>query len=219
MAHGRTSHQRGREWLRRLLTLSPATLALATVAVTGADFAYRLAGDSFIPGGPLDEVAHLLTTLLVLSALGPRICERFLVPALVASVAIDLDHVPGQLGANLLTAGTPRPYTHSLLSIAVVLAVAWRWRRRRDLALGIALGLAIHFWRDMAEGDSGVSLLWPVSSHSLQYPRGVYLAAMGAFVLVDAARCASGDRSVERRRSRRPHAIRTQPFVRRPEEA
>ena len=29
--------------------------------------------------------------------------------------------------------------------------------------LGVAIGLAIHFWRDTMEGDSGVSLLWPIS--------------------------------------------------------
>lgn len=195
MAHGRTSHQPGRAWQRGLLTLSPATLALATILLAGADWAYRLAGDSFIPGGPLDELAHLFTTLLVLWALGPRICERFLAPALIASVAIDLDHIPQQFGAQWLTAGTPRPYTHSLLTIAVVLLIAVLWRRRRDLTLGIAVGLAIHFCRDMAEGGSGVSLLWPISDHSFQYPHGVYVAVMALFVLIAAARCARASRN------------------------
>jgi inner membrane protein len=161
----------------------------------GADWGTRLTGDTFFPGGPLDEIAHLMTTLLVLWALGPRVCRRFLVPALIASVAIDADHIPDRLGVDWLTVGTPRPYTHSLLTIALVIAGAALWRRRRDLLLGIAIGLGIHFWRDMAEGGSGVSLLWPSSYHSFQYPHGVYVALMIVIVLIDAARCAAGRRA------------------------
>ena len=184
--------------LRSALVLSPATLTLAAIVLAAADWGYSLAGDRFVPGGPLDETAHLMTTLLILWALGPRICKRFMVPALIASVAIDADHIPGQLGATWLIAGTPRPYTHSLLTIAVVLAIAAVWRRRRDLVLGIAIGLALHFFRDLAEGDAGVSLLWPVSYHSFQYPHGVYVAVMVVVVMIDAARCAVGDRATGR---------------------
>ena len=171
-------------------------LALAVVVLVGADWGTRLAGDTVFPGGPLDEIAHLLTTLLVLWALGSRVCRRFLVPALIASVAIDLDHIPGRLGAEWLTAGTPRPYTHSLLTIALALALAWRWRGRREVLLGIVIGLAIHFWRDMGEGASGVSLLWPLSDHSFQYPHGVYVAVMAVVVLIDAARCVRRKRTI-----------------------
>lgn len=163
-------------------------LAVAVAMLALADWLYRLAGDSVVPGGLLDEIAHLFTTLVVLWALGPRICDRFLVPALLASVAIDLDHVPAQLGHDFLTQGTPRPYTHSLLSIAVVLAVAALWRSRRDVMLGIAIGLAIHFWRDMAEATTGVALLWPFSDHSFTLSHGSYLIMMGLFAGVAALR-------------------------------
>jgi inner membrane protein len=185
MAHGRTAQPDAPTRGRGLLELAPATLTVAAVGLAGADWGTQLAGSSLVPGGPLDEIAHLLTTLLVFWALGSRARERFLMPALVASVAIDLDHIPGRLGADWLSAGTPRPYTHSLLTIVVVLAVAALWRRRRDVLLGVAIGLAIHFWRDMAEGGSGVSLLWPISYHSFQYSHGVYVAVMAAFVLLD----------------------------------
>jgi inner membrane protein len=159
------------------------------VALVLADWLYRLAGDSFFPGGPLDEIAHPLTTLIVLWALGPRICGRFLAPALVASVAVDLDHVPRELGHDFLTRGTQRPYTHSLLSIAVVLVVAALWRSRRDVMLGIAIGLAIHFWRDMSEADAGVALLWPFSDHSFTLSHTGYLIVMGLFAAAAAVRC------------------------------
>ncbi len=91
------------------IRLSAASLALATVGFVAADGGSQLAGSSVFPGGPLDETAHLLTTLLVLWALGPGLSRRFVVPALIASVAIDVDHVPAELGADWLTAGTPRP--------------------------------------------------------------------------------------------------------------
>ncbi len=170
-------------------------LVLTAALLAGADWGTRLAGDTVIPGGPLDEFAHLLTTLLFFWALGPRARERFLLPALIASVAIDLDHIPGRLGVDLLTAGTPRPYAHSLLTIAIVLAGAYLLRRRRDLLLGVAIGLAIHLWRDMGEGDSGVSLLWPISKHSFQYPHGALVAVMAVLVVIDARRCAEAKRS------------------------
>ena len=218
-AHGRTSQQRKRALGRRLTELSPVTLALTAVLLAGADWGTRLAGDTVIPGGPLDELAHLLTTLLFFWALGPRARERFLVPALIASVAIDLDHIPGRLGVDWLTAGTPRPYTHSLLTIAVVFAIALLWRRRRDLMLGLAIGLAIHFWRDTMEGDSGVSLFWPISNHPFQYPHGVYLAAMAVFVLIGAARCAVGATSLNRGRGDSARGSQSAPLVRIPEEA
>jgi inner membrane protein len=219
MAHGRTRQRDGRALGRRLLALTPATLTVAVIILAGADWGYRLAGDTLFLGGPLDEVAHLLTTLIVFWAVSSRARERFLVPALIASVAIDLDHIPARLGAEWLTAGTPRPYTHSLLTIVVVLAIAALWRRRRDVLLGVAIGLAIHFWRDMGEGDSGVSLLWPFSYHSFQYPHGVYIAVMAAFVVVDAVRCVRGKWPVGRRHRRHAQASQSRQPVRATEES
>jgi len=166
------------------------------VLLAGADWGARVAGDTVFPGGPLDELAHLLTTVVVFWALGSRACRRFLVPAMIASVAIDLDHVPGRFGVDWLTAGTPRPYSHSVLVVAAVLGLAALWPRRRDLLLGVAIGLAIHFWRDMGEGGAGVSLLWPVSYRAYQYPHGAYVAVIALFVVIDAARCVFGGRAM-----------------------
>jgi inner membrane protein len=159
------------------------------VAFVLTDWGETQAGASFIPGGPLDETAHLLTMLIVLWALGDRVLARFGPAALVASVAIDLDHIPQYLGDRFWTRGTPRPYTHSLLTIVVVLVLAALWRRRRDVLLGVALGLAFHFWRDLSEPGSGVALLWPISDHSFSVAPSVYLAIMAALVAVCAGRC------------------------------
>lgn len=186
--------RRGR-W-RNVLTLTPATLTAATILLALSDLGAGLTEDTVFPGGPLDETAHVLTTLLAFWAFWPAVRRRILIPALIASVVIDADHIPGQLGVMWLTDGTPRPYTHSLLTILIVLACAWRWRRQREVALGVAIGLTLHLARDLGEGGAGVSLLWPVSYHSYQYPHGAYAAAMAIIVVLAGRRCLTGNRSV-----------------------
>ncbi len=172
---------------------------VAVVVLALADWGSELTGDSVVPGGPLDELAHVLTMLLVLWAMGRHITERFLVPALIASVAIDADHIPQHLGANFLTAGTPRPYTHSLLTIAIVLtlACAWRTTRGRRILLGVALGLAVHFWRDLGESGSGVSLLWPFTRASASLPHWSYVVVMAGVVAADVRRVRSAGLGVD----------------------
>jgi hypothetical protein len=155
---------------------------IVAVGLALTDAGSQLAGDTLLPGGPFDECAHLCTCLLVFWALGRPASQRFLASALLASVAIDIDHVPARLGSDWLTAGTPRPYTHSLLTIGVVLVGAVGWRRGRAALLGVAFGLAVHFWRDLSETGSGVALLWPWSDRSFQLPHVAYLAAMAAIV-------------------------------------
>ena len=71
----------------------------------------------------------------------------------------------------------------------MVLVVAALWRSRRDVLLGIAIGLAIHFWRDMSEADAGVALLWPFSDHSFTLSHAGYLIVMGVFAAAAALRC------------------------------
>jgi inner membrane protein len=160
--------------------LSPRQILVCLAILLAADWAYlHIGGDSFFPEGPLDEIAHFLTALLLLQWLPARQRARFAGPALFASVAIDIDHVPQYLGYHFLTAGTPRPYAHSLLTIVVLLALALRLRRRRRLFAALALGVVLHFFRDLGEGaGSAVALLWPLSSHGYSYPHGAYLAVM-----------------------------------------
>lgn len=167
---------------------SPLGLLLATLLFVAADWGAERAGNTVVPGGPVDELAHLITTLLVLWALGRRYSRGFFAAALAASVLIDIDHLPGRLGWNGLTAGTSRPYTHSLLTIIVVLGLALLWRRHRSVFCGVAAGLALHFWRDLSEGGAGAALLWPLTHHSFTLPRWSYLAVVAACIAVVAAR-------------------------------
>ena len=141
--------------LIRLWTV-PVLLAAVALAFDAAD---RRVPFSILASGALDEVAHLVTGALGLLALScfidvPR---RFYVAGLIASVAIDLDHIPLYLGV-----GNPyqRPVTHSLATVAIVV-VAAASRRHRAVLAGVAAGLLIHFARDIAEGPPGVRMLWP----------------------------------------------------------
>ena len=138
---------------------------LAGVAL-GFDALNRRVPFGLLSTGPLDEVAHLATAalgLMVLACLidAPR---RFYVAALIASVAIDLDHVPLYLG--LLPDDGQRPVTHSLATVVVFAGAAAFSRRHRAVLAGIATGLVLHFARDIAEGPPGVRLLWPVDGRA-----------------------------------------------------
>lgn len=131
--------------------------------------------------GILDWAAHLATAVLVLVNLPFALPARTLIAALLASVVIDLDHVPQYLGEQFLTAGAPRPYTHSLASIVAALAVAALLRRgtHRAIAVGVALGLVAHLARDVATGP-GVALLWPITSAGVRIPFWVEAAGLAA---------------------------------------
>lgn len=165
--------------------LSPIQVAVCAAILVAADWSYRQVGDSFFPGGPLDETAHVITALLLLQTLPQRWRAPIALPALIASVAIDLDHVPQYLGYYFFTQGTPRPYTHSLLTIAVLILIATIIRRHRLLFLGLAVGVSLHFFRDMAEGGNGVALLWPLTDRAFSYPHDTYLLLMGCVVAAD----------------------------------
>jgi inner membrane protein len=126
--------------------------------------------------GLLDEPAHLATAALVVLALTVR-DRTFAVAALVASVVIDLDHLPQELGADVLTQHTTRPVTHSLTGLLVLTAVAAVLSRRRAVAAGVACGIAAHLFRDLGTGG-GVPLLWPLTSAELEVPYVLYLIVL-----------------------------------------
>lgn len=133
--------------------------------------------------GLIDEPAHLATCALALLAIvaltGSLPRRRFVVAALAASVLIDLDHVPGYVGSHALIGSLPRPYTHSLLFVALLLAVAALARRRdlRLVLLGVAFGVSAHLLRDLATGP-GIAFLWPLSGSPIRVPYVVYAATL-----------------------------------------
>jgi hypothetical protein len=160
----------------------PLLLAAVALAFDAAD---RRIPFGVWTTGPVDEVAHLSTAALGLLVLAcfidaPR---RFYVAAIIASVAIDVDHIPLYLG--LLGNQAQRPITHSLSTVAVFVAAAAASRRHRAVLGGVAAGLVLHFARDIAEGYPGVRVFWPLQDTSLM---ASYWWFLGMIVVFTAAR-------------------------------
>ena len=154
----RSAVLRSVQWWAGPLLLAGAALA--------CDAAERRIAFAVWTTGPVDEAAHLATAALGLLVLirfidAPR---RFYVAALIASVAIDLDHIPLYLG--LLGDPAQRPITHSLSTAAGFVAAAAASRRHRAVLAGVATGLVLHFARDVAEGYPGVRIFWPLQGTS-----------------------------------------------------
>ena len=173
-------------------------LLLAGLAL-GFDAADRRVPFSILDTGLLDEPAHLATGALGLLALAcfidaPR---RFYVAAMIASVAIDLDHIPLYLG--LLGNQVQRPVTHSLATVIVVTGAAVVWRRHRAVLTGIVTGLLIHFARDIAEGPPGVRMLWPLQDTAWT---ASYRWFLGMIITFTAARLILVNVGVPRARAR-----------------
>jgi len=159
------------------------TLGLALALILTDQVLVRIHAGAMVEG-PFDEIAHLLTGALVLAALRGVSTRSFAIGLLAASVLIDLDHVPGSLGLDWITNGTDRPYTHSVVVIAIAGLAAVRWCERSALLTGVVIGLAMHLFRDLAESSSGVALAWPWSSYSSTLPHWSYLLAMGVILTV-----------------------------------
>jgi inner membrane protein len=173
--------------------VASAILPLAALAlVAGLDAVSDAADPSSIAVlGLLDEPAHLATAWLVLTAFLPARALPLFGWALVGAVAIDVDHVPLYLWHVLAAGPGSRPVTHSLLTVVVLAAAAVASRRLRLPLSGLALGVVLHFVRDLAEGP-GVPLLWPLDSSNVTVPYAVYLLVLSGVTAVAVIRRARG---------------------------
>jgi membrane-bound metal-dependent hydrolase YbcI (DUF457 family) len=163
------------------------SIALAG-AVLGLDLLWSVVEGStgHLAYGLVDEPAHLATcavALLALAALGARLPARFVAAALIASVAIDVDHIPGYLGWDWMAGSLARPYSHSLTFVAGLAALGLLARNRnlRLASLGLAFGLAMHLLRDLATGP-GVPLAWPLSSEIVSTPYAVFVGTLALMI-------------------------------------
>jgi inner membrane protein len=187
----RTHHGTRTDRLAMVCAHRGVSLALAA-AIAVTDHVAHQQQLPFLARGLMDEPCHLATAMIVLGALtrwrGRAPSRWFVWAMLSASVLIDLDHLPLEFGSAVLTAGTPRPYTHALWVLVLLTAAAAAARRRHQvsgsaragmvagIAAGAALGVAAHFLRDVATAP--IALWWPVSSASAQMPGYWYLAAL-----------------------------------------
>jgi hypothetical protein len=164
----------------------------------GTDWLTGWHGMNFAMRGLLDWPAHLATALVILGALirvrGKLPDQRFGWTMLACSVLIDLDHLPAEFGSQVLTNGTPRPYTHALWTV-IVLALAWavvRFSMTRSgrprpatvelILAGAASGVAAHFVRDIATAP--MSFWWPVTDMALQVPYWWYVLALAVIIAI-----------------------------------
>jgi membrane-bound metal-dependent hydrolase YbcI (DUF457 family) len=165
-------------------------LAVALGAfVLGLDLTWEILGFSTgsLAFGVVDEPAHLATAGLCLLALaavtGRRLPGSFVLSALAASVAIDLDHLPGYLGWDGLAGGLARPYPHGLLLVFALLGSGFAFRGRyRHVLFGLSFGVAAHLLRDSATGP-GISPAWPLDDRPVALPYFAYMAGLAATLL------------------------------------
>ena len=180
---------------------------LACVLVIAvADLVIWLAHVPYAAEALFDEPAHAAIGILALAAVAVSISAPVVIAMLAGSLLIDLDHLPDVLGSNVLEHGVPRPYTHSLLTVVVVLAVALLLRDRtlRRLALVVAVALCLHFVRDMAEPHGpGVSLLWPLSDRPVTLAYGWWAGLVALLALLAFARRIRLEGVLSRARSHR----------------
>lgn len=169
-----------------------ALYVFGTDGLTGwhdMDFAMR---------GLLDWPAHVATALVILGAVirarRKLPDQRFGWAMLACSVLIDIDHLPEAFGSEILTDGTPRPYTHALWTV-IVLALAWAaarfiviWSGRpRPAAVelilaGSAAGVAAHFVRDIATAP--MSFWWPITDMEVYIHYRWYVLALAVFIAI-----------------------------------
>jgi inner membrane protein len=169
-------------------------------AIVAMDRSLPWQGWGFAVRASLDEPCHVATGLVCLGAItrfrGRPPAPGFGWAMLICSTAIDLDHLPLALGSSVLTAGTPRPYTHALWVVAVLALgalAAWCWPRRAGRAspaaaasimLGAACGVSAHFLRDA--GTAAMSLWWPVTPAAVQVHYRWYAVAIVVIALMPA---------------------------------
>ena len=166
--------------------------------ILAVDVAWIVLSGSTAPTefGLVDGPAHLATCLLILLGLAARVrpgpALAFATAALVASVAIDLDHLPGYLGWEVLDGAGPRPYPHCLLTVALIVALASiAPGRLQAILLGAAFGVATHLFRDLATGP-GVSLFWPLSDAVIELPYAAFAGGLALAVALAMAPSSSG---------------------------
>jgi len=169
--------------------LRTAYPTLALVTILGIDALIGSRRWSVPALGALDDTAHLLTAGLILAAIGLHRIGRMLPWALLGSVIIDLDHLPLYTFAPDFVAGG-RPPTHSLVTPAILLMVAALVPRLRWVAGGLALGVCLHFVRDIATGP-GVALLWPLHGTAVRIDYRWYLGIVVVTALAATWRTAS----------------------------
>lgn len=192
LLYGWLAWQASRRWA--------AVIVIVCILIVDLGFPWQRWG--FTQRALLDEPCHLATGLVCLGAitrfLGRPPGPGFGWSMLICANAIDLDHLPQEFGSSVLTAGTPRPYTHALW-VVVALALGTLASHRRSgcagtassssmasIMFGATCGVSEHFLRDIATAK--MSLWWPVTSSAVEVPYWWYVTTIVVMALVPVTR-------------------------------
>lgn len=111
---------------------------------------------------------HALLGAAVRKALPKR--EWLLLGILLGSILPDMDNylVAAATVAKLDTGGLHRTFSHSVFTVAALMALFWlaaqmrRQPRWLNLGLGLSIGIGLHIALDLLIWFNGVELLWPL---------------------------------------------------------
>jgi inner membrane protein len=192
-------------WLAGFVAKRGVSLALA-VAVVIIDRTIRWHAMAFVPQTLIAGPCHLASALVVLGAItrfrAAPLDPKFGWSMMACSVLIDIDHLPLVFGSSELTNGTPRPYTHSLavvvvLIVATVVARSWSQRAKTpssatttQILAGVAWGVGAHFLRDVA--TASMPLWWPVTKVGVEVPYWWYMLALLVIIAIPLRRPGKG---------------------------
>jgi inner membrane protein len=151
------------------------------VPILAIDYFFEHTSPNLLTLAILDHLAHVLTALIVMIAISRYFDHWYGVGILIGTVVIDVDHIPLLLETTDFTSVEGRPATHSAVTLLVLLAIVIVTRKRRlsllsSVIAGIVIGVAAHFFRDMATG--GIPLFWPISDSSIEVRYAGYIAAL-----------------------------------------
>lgn len=189
-------HEGLQRWMAKLAAKRGVSLGLITAILvidlvipwSGPGYLPRWQGLTFVPRAFVDEPCAVATALVTLGAItrfrGAPPDPKFGWSLLAWSVLIDIDYLPQEFGNSILTKGTPRPYTHALWVLVVLIAATlvvscWGQRAKTpasaatvQIVSGAAWGIGVHFIRDLATAP--MSLWWPVTNRPVQQPYWCY---------------------------------------------
>jgi len=134
-----------------------------------------------------DPLQHASLTAMVVAPLAARTDRRILRTALVAALAIDVDHVVAARSARPrdITGLPVRPRTHSLATAAAVGCVVWA-AGGPEHGWSAFAALGSHLLHDAGDGAAPTPVLWP-RRPARQLGRRVQIAGTVVLTTVSAA--------------------------------
>jgi hypothetical protein len=166
-------------------------MAPAMVLIMGIDLRLR-GSEDILTHGIVDETAHLLTALVIFSAIRALGFPVNWPMALFGAIVADVDYLLIREGLMDHVGDTSRGLLHTLGPALGVIAIGLAVPPLRVVLLSLGVGMLTHVLRDSATAST--SLLWPLSDHAFHLRYSVYLAVLIGFTLITTGIVALGAR-------------------------